>query len=123
VPVPVASKFVEHILIILRVNYWPKVGFPIQKRIFGDKVARTDCPRVSHMQAVGADGSTYCGSSPPTPRIAFSKWKLAVLQVNYLPKVRVFLLFPYKMGIESRKLASAHPTHAGKVFRRFMYVK
>jgi hypothetical protein len=40
--------------------------------------------------------------------MAFSKWKLAVLQGNYLPKVGFFLVFPYKIGIGGRRSTTVH---------------
>ena len=120
---PVASKSVEHILLILQVNYWKKVGFTIQTRILGDKRVRTDCRRASHTGDEDAGGSNPCGSAPTTPWIALSKWKLAELQVNYWPNVRVFWVFPLKMGIERRRSMTVHTTDVREVVRPFMGVQ
>jgi len=39
---PMAGNFLEPTLVVLQVNYWKKVGFPIQKAVFGNKEGRTD---------------------------------------------------------------------------------
>ena len=121
--IPCGGQFLQSTVVVLQVNYWKKVGFPIQTPIFGDQSAHTDGCRWCHSGHGGADGSTPCGSAPPTPRIAFSKWKLVILQVNYPPKVPIFWVFPYKTGIESRKSVTIHRTHMGKVIQQFMYVR
>ena len=85
-------------LVVLQVNYWKKVWFPIQTPVFGDESGRSDGYRWRRSGQQCAGGSTPCGGTFPTPRIAVSKWKLAILQVNFRPKVPFFWVFPYKTG-------------------------
>ena len=118
-----APNFVQPPLVVLRVNYWKKVRFPIQTTFFGNERGHSDGYRWCRSGEQYAGGSTTCGGTPPTPRIAVSKWKLAILQVDFRPKVPFFWVFPYKTGIESLKLATVHRTHMGKVIRELMYVK
>ena len=97
-------------LAVLQVNYRKRVGFPIETSVFGGKLVGSDCRRGSHAMRQTADGSTPCGSAPTSPRIAFIEWKLAELQVDHRPKVGVFWVFPYKMGIERRRSTTVHTT-------------
>jgi hypothetical protein len=119
----VSPNFVQPPLVFLRVNYWKKVWFPIQTPVFGDERGHSDGYgwRRSGQQCAG--GSALCGGTPPTPQIAVSKWKLAILQVDFRPKVPFFLVFPYKTGIEIRKSATVQATHMGEVNREFIDIK
>ena len=118
-----AENFVPPSLVVLQVNYWKKVWFPIQTPVFGDESGLSDGCRWCRSGQQCAGGSTPCGGTPPTPRIAVSKWKLAILQVDFRPKVPFFWVFPYKTGIEIRKSATVPATHMGKVNRDFIYIK
>ena len=76
-----------------------------------------------HNKQDGADGSPPGGGTLPTPRIALPKWKLAILQADYRPKVGFFLVFPYKTGIESRKSMTVRSDHMARVVWQFMCVQ
>ena len=71
-----AGIFVEPTLVVLQVNNRKKVGFPIETPIFGDQSDRTDGWRWCHSGHKCAGGSAPSERTPPTPRIAVSKWKL-----------------------------------------------